>query len=82
MIYEYDLNDEILIIERNDLVNLADFSRKYNIIFVYKNDKKQFVKVKLELTSTFRQIASEWMPLSVIGVNFRAAIRSNIPWMK
>lgn len=70
LVYDHDLDGNIKIIERNDIVNLADLSRTYNLTFTHKRDRKQSLKVKIELTSSFRQIASEWIPMTTVpGVN-------------
>ncbi|MCU9613644.1 hypothetical protein OEV98_08730 [Caldibacillus lycopersici] len=63
IVYENDLQGEILVIERNDLVNLADLSRSFNITFTHKDDIQHKVQVKIGLLSTFKQIASEWMTI-------------------
>lgn len=61
LVYDYDLNGNIVIIERNDYVNLADLSRSFNILFVNKRDKRERLRGKVELSATFNQLAAEWM---------------------
>ena len=63
IVYDFDLDGEITIIERNDIVNLANMSRVYNFLFVNKKDKKQELKMKMEIDSSIHQLASEWYPL-------------------
>lgn len=81
LIYDQDLEGNIIIIERNDIVNLADLSRAYNITFIHKRDRKQLLKVKLELNSNFKQIASEWMPMTTVpgvSVSIQFMIENNM----
>ena len=49
IVYDYDLNEEITIIERNDYINLADMSRTYNLSFMNKNDRNKLLIMKIEL---------------------------------
>jgi len=66
LIYDFDLQGEIVVIERNDLVNLADFSRTFNLSFSFHEDKKQTFIGKIEIHSTFKQIISEWTLINEI----------------
>jgi hypothetical protein len=64
IVYEHDLSGAILVIERNDLVNLADLSRRFNTIFVNRKDRRQLVEGKVELRASFRDLSSEWMSVA------------------
>jgi len=61
IIYDYDLSGQIKVIERNDLVNLADLSRTFNMSFIHKRDRKQLLIMTVELNADFKQLASEWV---------------------
>lgn len=82
LVYDYDLSGEIVVIERNDIVNLADFSRRFNLVFTHKNDRHEHVLAKIELSSSFKQIASEWIPLNeqpgaALSIQFNSRIEMN-----
>jgi hypothetical protein len=64
IVYDYDLNEEITIIERNDYINLADMSRTYNLSFMNKNDRNQLLIMKIELKANFQQLVAEWYPMN------------------
>lgn len=59
-IYDLDLNGEIIIVDRNDLVNTAKLSRKYEIMF--KLDHSSPVAAKLEMESELENLAAELLP--------------------
>ncbi|WAA13271.1 hypothetical protein [Fervidibacillus halotolerans] len=61
LMYEYDLNGEITILERNDLVNLADMSRSFEIQFIHHKDLRRLLYGKVELVASFKQLAAEWI---------------------
>lgn len=65
LVYDHDLAGDIKVIERNDFINLADLSRQFNMTFTHKRDRKQILKIKMELKSDFRQLASEWVAMPV-----------------
>jgi hypothetical protein len=71
IVYDYDLSGQIKVIERNDLVNLADLSRNFNMSFIHKRDRKQLLTMTVELNADFKQLASEWVALAEEpGANF------------
>lgn len=57
-IYDLDLNGEIVIDKRDDIVNLATMSRSYSILF-HLNQKNYQSKTSLTLTSDVQQLAGE-----------------------
>ncbi|WAA11076.1 hypothetical protein [Fervidibacillus albus] len=61
LLYDYDLNGQMTVLERNDMVNLADLSRTFEMMFVLNQDEKQLLKCKVELSATFNQLAAEWI---------------------
>ncbi|KYD22330.1 MAG: hypothetical protein C6P37_08510 [Caldibacillus debilis] len=75
-LYDYDMQGEILIKERNDLINLADMSRTFSLLFslnlapqakrihVYNGDK---LEIKAEFHADLWKMASEWYPLQQEG---------------
>lgn len=65
IVYDFDLNGDIAIIERNDYINLADMSRQYTLSFINKNDRNKLVTMKIELQANFRQLVAEWYPMNV-----------------
>ena len=76
IVYDHDLNGDILIIERNDLVNLANMSRSFSLVFILKNDKQPKIETKLELSATLFQMAAEWYPINEEpGANFRIVFK-------
>ncbi|NCU17249.1 hypothetical protein [Pallidibacillus pasinlerensis] len=65
IVYDYDLNGDIAIIERNDLINLADMSRIYNLTFINKNDRQKLITMRIELQANFQQLVAELYPMKV-----------------
>lgn len=71
LVYDYDLSGQIKVIERNDLVNLADLSRNFNMSFIHKRDRKQLLTMTVELKADFKQLVSEWAAVAEEpGANF------------
>ena len=64
MVYDFDLEGKITVIVRNDYINLADLSRTFNLTFVNKEDSNKDFTMKMQISSTFQQLASEWYPLA------------------
>lgn len=58
-LYDLDFNGEILIIDRNDLINIAKLSRKYEISFQLSKNKKLPITARLELESGLENMAAE-----------------------
>ncbi len=63
LVYDYDLAGEIIVTKRNDLVNLADLSRTFQIHFSLTEDRKQIVDIKMELAANVRNFFPEWAPV-------------------
>lgn len=57
--YDLDLNDELVITSRHDLIDLADMSRKYIVSCSVKGQDSTSPECKLSLLSDFKSIASE-----------------------
>lgn len=64
-IYELDLNGEIVIIDRNDIINTAKLSRKFEISFQLSQMTKRHMIAKLELESGLENLAAELLPGSL-----------------
>lgn len=64
-LYDLDLNDEILITDRNDFINTAKLSRKYEIYFTLTDMKGIPITARLELESTLENLAAELLPGSL-----------------
>jgi hypothetical protein len=62
-IYDLDLNGEIVIIDRNDLINTAKLSRKYELKF--KLDHFSSVTASIEMESELENLAAELLPGSL-----------------
>ncbi|WP_062356571.1 hypothetical protein [Bacillus kwashiorkori] len=62
-VYDFDLEGKIVVIERNDIVNLADLSRSFTITYRINNEFRTYTETKIELFSSFKQQASEWYSL-------------------
>lgn len=77
LVYDYDLSGQIKVIERNDLVNLADLSRNFNMSFIHKRDRKQLLTMTVELKADFKQLASEW---AAVAEEPGQIYRFNIPY--
>ena len=59
-LYDLDLSGEIVIKDRNDSINLAKMSRRFDISF-HLSEKKQ-VSAKVELKSSLANLAAELLP--------------------
>lgn len=62
-IYDYDLDDHILVVDRNDLFNLAKLSRTYDVEFqlvdpIYKRKNT----AKIVMTAALENLAAELLP--------------------
>lgn len=79
-VYDHDLKNEIHVLERNDWVNLADLSRKFQMILAARSDKQGLVQCTVELTADFQQLAAEWFPLKKeSGANFMITFTISTP---
>jgi hypothetical protein len=62
-IYDLDLDGEITIIDRNDLINLAKMSRGFDVSFILPGTKRVMAKIMLE--SNLSNLAAELLPGSL-----------------
>lgn len=60
-LYDLDLNGEILIFDRNDFMNLAKLSRKYEVCFSLVDQSKN-ISAKLVLEAGLDNLAAELLP--------------------
>jgi hypothetical protein len=58
-LYDLDIIGEIAITDRNDLINIAKMSRKFDVSFQLPNST---VKAKMEMTSNLVNLAAELLP--------------------
>ncbi|MFY4776061.1 hypothetical protein [Metabacillus sp. RGM 3146] len=58
-IYDRDLDQEIIILDRTDIVNLSDMSRMYRIKFAEKKGTA-IASVEFQLFMSHKQMYSEW----------------------
>jgi hypothetical protein len=62
-IYDLDLNGEIVIIDRNDIINTAKLSREYELKF--KLDHSSAVAASIEMESGLENLVAELLPGSL-----------------
>ncbi len=60
-LYDLDLNGEIIIFDRNDFINMAKLSRKYEICFSLA-EKTKNISAKLVLEAGLANLAAELLP--------------------
>jgi hypothetical protein len=58
-LYDLDIIGEIVITDRNDLINIAKMSRTFDVSFQLPNST---VKAKIEMTSNLVNLAAELLP--------------------
>ncbi len=58
-LYDLDIIGEIVITDRNDLINIAKMSRKFDVSFQLPNS---VVTAKIEMTSNLVNLAAELLP--------------------
>ncbi|WP_042355338.1 hypothetical protein [Bacillus rubiinfantis] len=58
-LYDYDLNREIIITDRNDLINMAKMLRLFNICFSLPHIQRQQLSAKIELESKLENFTAE-----------------------
>ncbi|WML47769.1 hypothetical protein RCG23_20905 [Neobacillus sp. PS3-34] len=61
-LYDKDLNEELVIADRNDTVNLAKLSRSFDFLFYLAGEKQNYTQAKLLLESKLENLASELLP--------------------
>lgn len=64
-LYDKDLSKEIVITDRNDLLNMAKMSRRFTLAFSLPESKGNTVSAKLELESGLDNLAAELLPGSL-----------------
>lgn len=60
-LYDLDLDDDIQVLDRNDIVNMAKLSRTYDVTFSMKN--KESVQCTFSLEAKLENLAAELLPL-------------------
>ena len=61
-LYDRDLSGEIIITDRNDIINMAKMSRQFNISFSLPDSERKIVSAKMELESKLVHLAAELLP--------------------
>jgi hypothetical protein len=79
-VYDLDLEGEIVVIDRHDLVDLAHFSRTYTITFRLASDRIPHVSCTIRLEMDLEQIAKELLrqairPGCMLTIMFSLPIR-------
>lgn len=64
-LYDLDLSGEIVILNRNDCMNMAKLSRNFEIYFALASQRDKSVNAKLSLESHLRNLAAELLPDSL-----------------
>lgn len=62
--YDKDLSSEIIITDRNDIINTAKLSRSYDLSFQLPSVKKEKVTCKFILTAGLENLTAELLQLS------------------
>jgi hypothetical protein len=62
-VYDLDLNDEVIITDRNDFINIAKLSRKYELSFKLANSS--IVTASIILESKLENLAAELLPVQL-----------------
>ncbi len=74
-IYDLDLDGEINIIDRNDLINLAKMSRSFDVSFKLPGNKTRQVIAKIILKSNLENLAAELLPGSLSDKDSGSMVR-------
>lgn len=61
-VYDKDLNGEILVTDRNDVINLAKLERRFEISFVEQNTRGKKITAIWILESGLENLAAELLP--------------------
>ena len=61
-LYDLDLAGEIVVTDRNDIVNMAKMSRSFNVYFELSSTQQEIVTAKLEIKADLINLAAELMP--------------------
>lgn len=62
-LYDCDLEGEITIVDRNDIMNMAKLSRSYDVTFSLSNDEA--VKCEFSMEAALENLAAELLPASL-----------------
>src|SRR5438477_366467 len=63
-LYDLDISGEIVITDRNDIINMAKLSRRFDICFKLPDNKGIPVSAKIEMESHLINLAAELLPVS------------------
>ncbi|MCQ6277836.1 hypothetical protein [Bacillus sp. EB600] len=72
-VYDLDLNGEIIVIDRNEFINTAKLSRKYELSFKLQNPSPITASIILE--SKLENLAAELLPVSLSEKRAGCSIR-------
>ncbi|MCM3566868.1 hypothetical protein [Neobacillus mesonae] len=61
-LYDKDMDKEIVIIDRNDLLNSAKMSRKFNISFIENKHKINRISANINLAAGLENLGAELLP--------------------
>jgi hypothetical protein len=61
-LYDLDLAGEIVITDRNDIVNMAKMSRSFDVHFQQSSNQQAIVTAKLEIKADLMNLAAELLP--------------------
>ncbi|MGJ7921834.1 hypothetical protein [Neobacillus sp. LXY-4] len=64
-VYDKDLSGEILVIDRNDTINLAKLERKFDISFVDRNNRGKKITAIWVLEAGLENLAAELLPAAL-----------------
>ncbi|MBL4953824.1 hypothetical protein RCG24_03295 [Neobacillus sp. OS1-32] len=64
-IYDRDLNGEIIITDRNDIINSAKLSREFSVRFTLPEDIDHHLSAQIELVATLDNLAAELLSSSM-----------------
>lgn len=78
-IYDRDLSGEIIVIDRNDWINAAKLSRKYEISFIKKGFKQELLSANMTLEAGLENLSAELLQNEnakqlagcIVGISFR-----------
>jgi hypothetical protein len=65
-LYDLDLAGEIVITDRNDIVNMAKMSRSFDVHFQLSSTQQVTVTAKLEIKADLINLAAELLPNSLL----------------
>lgn len=74
-LYDLDLAGEIVITDRNDIVNIAKMSRSFDVHFRNSSTQKVSVTAKLELQADLINLVAELLPNSLLQKQSGCTIR-------